>query len=325
MAWAREAPGLRRRAGALVVDNLFRGMASLGQLHPRARPERHGLSVERDVPYRATGLRDHLLDVYRPVDAKGPLPVVLYVHGGGFRILSKDTHWIMGLAFARRGYVVFNINYRLAPMHPFPAAIDDVCAAYAWVLENAARFGGDPSRVVLAGESAGANLCTALAVATSYRRPEPWAEVAWNTGRSPAAVIAACGMMQVSDPGRFRRRKPTLGTVIFDRIQEVSEAYLGNNVAGDGCALADPLLLIERGETPERPLPPFFLPVGTRDPLLDDTRRLCAALGRLGVPCEARYYRGEMHAFHAVVLLPGARRCWRDIYEFLDTYVPTPQ
>ena len=126
MAWAREAPGLRRRAGALVVDNIFRGMASLGQLHPQARPERHGLAVERDVPYRPTGLRDHLLDVYRPLDASGPLPVVLYVHGGGFRILSKDTHWIMGLAFARRGYVVFNINYRLAPKHPFPAAIDDV-------------------------------------------------------------------------------------------------------------------------------------------------------------------------------------------------------
>ena len=50
---------------------------------------------------------------------------MLYVHGGGFRILSKDTHWIMGLAFARRGFLVFNIGYRLAPKHPFPAAIAD--------------------------------------------------------------------------------------------------------------------------------------------------------------------------------------------------------
>ena len=307
----------------MVVDNFFRGVASLGRLHPNARPERHGLSVERDIAYRATGLQDHLLDVWRPTAAAGPLPVVLYVHGGGFRILSKDTHWIMGLAFARRGYVVFNVNYRLAPKHPFPAAIEDVCAAYRWVLDNAARWGGDPSRLVLAGESAGANLVTSLAVAASYPRGEPWAQEVFASGGRPGAVVAACGMMQVSDPDRFRRRKPRLGTVVYDRLLEVSEAYLGQRLEPhDGCALADPLLVIERGEAPERPLPAFFLPVGTRDPLLDDTRRLCAALGKLGVPCEARYYRGEMHAFHAMVMLPAARQCWQHIYDFLDVHVP---
>ena len=73
-------------------------------------------------------------------------------------------------------------------------------------------------------------------------------------------------------------------------------------------------------DTFERPLPPFFAPVGTRDPLLDDTRRLEKALGALGVPCEARYYPGGIHAFHAMVWDPAARRCWRDALAFLDRY-----
>ena len=61
------------------------------------------------------------------------------MHGGAFQSLSKDTHWLMGLAFARRGYVVFSINYRLAPKHRFPAGLQDACTAARWVHENAAR------------------------------------------------------------------------------------------------------------------------------------------------------------------------------------------
>src|SRR5690606_38779221 len=122
--------------------------------------ERHGVEVIRNVRYGGSDIDAHLLDVYRPRRVDGPLPVVLYVHGGGFRILSKDTHWLMGLAFARRGYLVFNINYRLAPDHPYPAAVEDCAEAYAWLQSNAHEWGGDPSQLVLAGESAGGNLVT---------------------------------------------------------------------------------------------------------------------------------------------------------------------
>lgn len=316
------APALRRRAGALVVDNFFRGISSLGAMHPLARPERHNVRVVRDVAYLPAdqaGSRDHLLDIWLPERAAAPPPVVLYIHGGGFRILSKDTHWVMGLSFARRGYAVFNVNYRLAPGAPFPAAVQDVAAAYRWVVDNAASWGADPSRLILAGESAGANLAATLAVMTSYRRPEPWAQEVFALGRRPQAVVAACGMMQVSDPARFRRRKPNLGTMIFDRISEVSHAYIGGRA--EGCDLADPLCIVER-ETPEHALPPFFLPVGTRDPILDDTRRFGAALERHGVPADVRYYRGGLHAFHAAVFTEAARQCWQDTFAFLERHVP---
>jgi acetyl esterase len=246
------------------------------------------------------------------------------VHGGGFRILSKDTHWIMGLGFARRGYIVFNVSYRLAPKHRFPSAIEDVCRAFCWVMKNAERYGADPTRVVLAGESAGANLAASLAVTLAYERDEPFARAAYATGVVPKAVVPACGVFQVSDIARLKRRKPGMSTFIADRLAEVEAAYLGPDPATGSREreLADPLLVFERGEKPSRPIPPFFLPVGTRDPLLPDTRRMAEALRKLGGVAVDAYYPGELHAFHALVMREQARRCWRDTFEFLDQHVP---
>jgi acetyl esterase len=312
---------LRSRAGALVVDNFFRAASAAGKLHPDARPERHRVEVLHDIDYVGDGAEHHRLDIYRPIDRPAPLGTILYLHGGGFRILSKDSHWIMGLAFARRGYLVAVANYRLAPRHPYPAAVEDACSAWVWTRAHATEYGGDPERLAIAGESAGANLSCAVTVATCWRRPEPWARAAWEAGR-PRAALPACGILQVSDAGRFARRR-RLPAFLVDRMMEVERAYLGavEGVLSDQAReLADPLCVIERGG-PERPLPPFFAMVGTADPLLDDTRRLKSALDRLGVPCEARYYAGEVHAFHAMVFLKNARRSWAATYDFLEKHL----
>jgi acetyl esterase len=315
----------RRYLGGAVVDGFFNGFSRLARLHPQASPARHAVEHLRDIRYLDGTMREHLLDVYRPAPthpAKRPWPMVFYVHGGGFRILSKDTHWIMGLGFARRGYVVFNVSYRLAPKHRFPSAIEDVCRAFSWVMKNATRYGADPTRVVLAGESAGANLAASLAVTLAYERDEPFAREAWATGVVPKAVVPACGVFQVSDMGRLKRRKPGMSSFIADRLAEVESAYLGPDAGAGSRDLADPLLVFERGDRPSRPIPPFFLPVGTRDPLLPDTRRMAEALRKLGVEAVDAYYPGELHAFHALVMREQARRCWRDTFDFLDQHVP---
>ena len=310
---------LQRYTGAHAARGFFEGMARLGQLHPHADPARHGVEVLRDIPYQPGGLREHTLDVYRPT-TPGPHPALLYVHGGGFRILSKETHWIMGLAFARRGFAVFNIGYRLAPQHPYPAAIQDACAAYAWVVQNAYRWDADPQHLVVAGESAGANLALSLAVAACFERPEPWAKAVFDSGVVPGAVLPACGLLQVTDPERFRRRKPKLSRFVEDRVSEVSHAYVGKDAVpgGAGLDLADPLLLLEGNTQPQRPLPPMFVPVGTADVLLDDTRRLGIALRHRGAVCETAYYPKEVHAFHAFVMREAAQKCWRDTFDFLQ-------
>jgi acetyl esterase len=313
------AERIRRRAGAAVVDNIWRTLANAGRLHPGSDPAKHGVEVVRDVRYHDSAHREHLLDVYRRPGTVGA-PVVLYVHGGGFRILSKDTHWVMGLAYARMGFVVFNVEYRLAPRHRFPAGLEDVMSAWSWVIDNAASFGGDPARIVLAGESAGANLVTSLTIASCYARPEPWARGVFERAVVPRATVAACGILQVTEPERLVQGEGLMQRFVYDRVREVGHAYLGPGAHRDDptIALADPLLVLERGEAPTRPLPPFFVPCGTWDPVRSDSKRLGAALERLGVPHEVRFYEGEPHAFHALVFRKNARRCWRDTFAFLD-------
>jgi acetyl esterase len=320
----RETVLRRLRSG--VAQTFFQGLAATGRLHPAAAPARHGVAVESDLLYGPDG-EWHRLDVYRPIQRPGPWPVVFYVHGGAFHLLSKDTHWLMGLVFARFGYLVVNISYRLAPRHPYPAAIEDTCAAYRWMAARIEQLGGDPARVAVAGESAGGNLVTALTLAACQRRPEPWAQGVFDAGIVPRATLPFCAMLEVSNPGRFAERR-ALPRWIDGMIRDATATYL-NGHPHEPCeatALADPLRLIEEAAVTgadafARPLPAFFAPVGTRDPLLDDTRRLEKALATLGVPCEARYYPGGIHAFHALVFDPAARRCWRDALAFLDRHM----
>jgi acetyl esterase len=316
-----------RRLRTLAATTFFEGLSTAGRLSPLANPKRHGVEVESDVLY-GPHADFNRLDIYRPVNRPGPWPVVFYVHGGAFSLLSKDTHWLMGLVFARFGYLCINISYRLAPQHPYPAAIEDTCAAYGWTASRIRELGGDPARVAVAGESAGGNLISALTLAATQERPEPWARRVFETGVTPRAALPFCALLEVSRPERFSQRKK-LPRWVDGMLRDATTSYLHGHpaVPAPELDLADPLRVIESAagvpHDPQfvRPLPPFFAPVGTRDPLLDDTRRLEKALRALNVPCEARYYPGGIHAFHAMVWDPAARRCWRDALAFLDRHM----
>ena len=103
--------------------------------------------------------------LYTPQGATGPLPVVVYYHGGGWVIANLDTYDASARALAAKtNAIVASVAYRQAPEHKFPTAHDDSFAAYQWVLKNAASFKGDPKRVAVAGESAGGNLAAAVSM-----------------------------------------------------------------------------------------------------------------------------------------------------------------
>jgi acetyl esterase len=277
--------------------------------------------VLRDLPYVDDGRREHRLDLWIPRNRTGQLPVVIYIHGGAFHYLSKETHWLMALSFARAGYIVANVEYRLAPEHPFPAAIEDVCRAAQWVRERVESYGGDPDRVAIAGESAGANLATALTLACCQRREEPWARSLFDSGLQPTLCLPACGVLQVSDTARLMENRSVPPWVRM-QLEELEFGYLGRRPTGGRVMeLADPLLTLERGFEAERPLPRFFTFAGTRDVLLEDSRRLAVALKRSGVPCEFREYEREIHAFHAMLNRPATSDVWRGQLALLDRYL----
>lgn len=309
---------LHSRLVGKLVETFYFGGATLGALFPPARPAFHGVERIEDIPYRRSGHPAHHLDIYRTDDCDGA-PVVFYVHGGGFRFMSRKTHWLMGLGFARRGCVVVNIDYRLAPAAPYPAALVDTCHALQWTHQHIGDFGGDPNRIVVAGESAGANLALGATLASCLKLPQAWTRRVWELEAVPRAAVLACGIYEVSRPSRYRRMK-NLPDWLYHRIQEVFRDYLGPSPyrTRRSARLADPLVILETLDTPDRPLPPVFAPVGTADPLLDDTRRLEAALKGLGTEVDVRYYPNEVHAFHALLWRHNARRCWGDVYSFLD-------
>ena len=134
---------------ALNADMFARSFAAMRPL--QAPPT--GLEVARDVSYGAEPLQK--LDLWRP-KAGGTVPVVLFVHSGGFTRGDKNDYDNVPAYFARHGALGVNMNYRLAPKVAFPAETLDVGSAVQWLTTNAARYGGDATRIVLIGHSAGA-------------------------------------------------------------------------------------------------------------------------------------------------------------------------
>lgn len=143
-----------RAAGQSMDPSLF------GRLYAASFPPEawESVTIERDIAYGSDPLQK--LDVYVAEEGGRNLPVVLFVHGGGFTRGDKHGEFSpdnMTLWAARQGMVGVNINYRLAPAAPWPAGAKDLGAAIAWTRANVARYGGDPDRIVLWGHSAGAN------------------------------------------------------------------------------------------------------------------------------------------------------------------------
>lgn len=127
-----------------------------------------------DIEHRlapTSGSDSVLVRLYTPLDAgPGPLPVIVYYHGGGWVIADLDTYEPGARALAERtGAIVASVAYRQAPEVTYPTFHEDSFAAYEWARENAASFGGDPDRIATAGESAGGNLAVAVALMAAER------------------------------------------------------------------------------------------------------------------------------------------------------------
>ena len=190
--------------------------------------------------------------------------------------------------------------------------------------QNCARYGGDPSASP-SREERGGNLVTALAVASSWRRPEPFAREVFDANVSLRAVVATYGFLDVGHTDQYLKH-PRMSRWTKALLLDAARSYLGQDVrdAAEAFPLASPLRIIEAG-SPERPLPPFFASAGTRDPLLRCSKRLKVALDRLGSECELHVSPGELHGYDAMVWRPNARAKWRATHAFLDRHLTLPQ
>ncbi len=216
---------------------------------------------------------------YRPSDASA-LPVMVYMHGGGWTVCSLDTHdRLMRLLAKGSGAAVIGVDYRLAPEHPYPAPLDDCLAAVRWTQRHGREYGLDPERMVLAGDSAGANLALgALIALRDLGEPLP----------RGGALFYGCYWSR-EDTASHRRLGDGTWQLSTAQMAWFWGNYLGGTPASD--PLAEPMYADLRG------LPPLFLNAAALDPLLDDSIELDERLEAAGVPRDLRIYPGLIHAF----------------------------
>ncbi|MBL7716976.1 MAG: alpha/beta hydrolase [Bdellovibrionales bacterium] len=275
--------------------------------------------VERIADLSYGESREQRLDVIRPKNLGGKLPVVFLVHGGGFQYFSKGSHAVIAQRLALMGHVVFNIDYRLAPESPFPLAMNDVVRAYAWVLKNAESYGGDPSKIHWVGESAGSNLLAGLLLrvlkldTSTVEGLDPLP----SGFPPPAKAVLHCGFMQVSNPERWDTDSRA-SEVSRIRIRVIQRNYMGKFM-DQKPSLSDPLLTFEKMNREEAAkLPPIFVPVGDLDWVYTDSKRLGDALERLGSKGSLfKSYPNQGHAFYFKWWGKEVPLIWKDIGDFL--------
>lgn len=153
---------------AFVMKQLKTVNAMLGRWMKKRSREYHvpdGIEIVRDISYIPDGRASHLMDIYRPHHTDAPLPVIVNLHGGGLLLCTKDVNRPFCCEIAKRGFLVFSVDYPLVPEADIPGMIRDVSAGMDVVNSLLSEYGGDPKRVYLVGDSAGALLAVYAAAA----------------------------------------------------------------------------------------------------------------------------------------------------------------
>jgi acetyl esterase len=221
--------------------------------------------------------------IYAP-HTNGPLPVVAYFHGGGFVYCGLDTHDDTCRALANAsGCSVVSVDYRLAPENKFPAAPEDAYAVTRWLADNGAEIGVDPQRIAVAGDSAGGNLASVVAL---MARDRGGPALAFQLLVYPVADFGF-------DTDSYRENAD--GYLLTEKMMRAFwNHYLGDEADGDH-PYASPL----RAECLDA-LPPAFVVTAEFDPLRDEGEAYAARLAEAGVPTTARRYDGMIHGFFSM-------------------------
>jgi acetyl esterase len=228
--------------------------------------------------------------VYTPAGT-GPFPVIVYYHGGGWVIATIDTYDASARALANAARaIVVSVEYRKGPENRFPAAHDDAFAAYQWVLQNAASFGGDPMRVATAGESAGGNLAVATAMTARERNVT-----------LPVHVLAvypiADGDTESPSYTENANAKP---------LSRAGMQWFFRHYPRTPADLRDPRISLVRADL--RGMPATTIVLAEIDPLRSDGMELADRLRAAGVRVDLHQHEGVTHEFFGMGAVVGDAR-----------------
>ena len=247
------------------------------------------------------------LRIYTPLadGANTPMPVLLFLHGGGFVIGDLETHdKVCRTLCHHAGMLVVAVDYRLAPEHPFPAATDDAEAALRWVLAHASTVGGDASRIAVAGDSAGAQLALVAA------------------RRVQAAAVRALGLIypvaQHPDLESASYRENGDGKFL---TTGVIEWFMASYVGGQANVLQHPDYAVLQSAGLET-LPATWVATMGHDPLRDEGHALALRMASAGVAVDHQHYPSAIHAcIHFTAVSPIGLQVMTDLAQWLRARV----
>ncbi len=302
------------------LSRMFAASAVLGSRPGLAAPARRAIAEVQREPWRSggpvmassetlqVGDSGTRIRIHRPRDA-ADLPVLVYLHGGGWTLFSIETHdRIMREYAARAGVAVLGIDYPLAPEHPYPSAPRAIAQVLEWMDANGSAHGLEPLRWAIGGDSAGANL--ALAAAQMRRA----------AGRSPPrALLLNYGAFD----GEWRDSYARYGDgdrymLTGPEMDDFWRTYVGSDAFG--AATQDPLVRPILADL--HGLPPTWLCVAQCDILLDENVAMAGRLSEAGVDTQIRVYPGATHSFlEAVAIAPLAVRALDEASHWLAAHM----
>jgi acetyl esterase len=242
------------------------------------------------------------LRLYRPGNATPASPALIFFHGGGWVLGSIATHDPLCRAVASAtGCIVISVEYRLAPEHRFPAAVDDASAATDWIMANLGALGIDPARIAVGGDSAGANLATVAAL-TANRKQH----------RAIAAQVLLYPALDMRMATASHRTITADALLTHQTMLWFRDLYLGSaseqlDWRASPCLSAD--LAIS---------PPALVITAGHDPLCDEGRDFARALSMAGIAVTQSHYRGQMHGFMTMSkFIPQAQDAIAEVGDYL--------
>jgi acetyl esterase/lipase len=260
--------------------------------------------VERDIAYAEPRNERQLLDVYRPPTGSN-LPVVVWIHGGGWMRGTKNEMHAKPAAFVERNFVFVPVNYRFIPHVAMETIVRDVAKSVGWVYANILQYGGDPNRIFLMGHSAGAQLAALLCTDSRYIEAE----------RTPRASIKGC----VPVDGDTYDVPLQVATATARRLSLKQPPPKMGHPEKFGSLLQQRELSAVNHVAPNRGIPPFLiLHVADHTDTTAQAYRLWAALDQAGIPATLFGVEGSDHVKLDRDLGNAGDPATRAVFEFTD-------
>ena len=248
----------------------------------------------------------HLLDLYRPKDKEGKLPVLLNIHGGAWVYGDKKVYAPYCMYLAAQGFAVVNASYRLAPKHTFPAPLEDVGSIMEWVVTNAKQYHLDLRNLFFVGDSAGAHLptaYTAIQLNSDYAKEFP--KITVSPKFVPKALVLNCGVFDME--GEVERRGTLLTLFLTD--------ILGAKPTTSSIKKMSPVRYI----TPD--FPPVYLATSNGDFLRKHSHRLKEVLEQKQIDFVFKEYgnnkKTQGHVFHLNLKNKVGQTCNQEQIKFV--------